>query len=42
MNVKQPLHIVVNNIIYVLCEKLGHLENKYLLKITLFSFMIVG
>jgi hypothetical protein len=31
MNVNSPLTIVVNNIIYVFCEKLGHLENKQLL-----------
>jgi len=34
--------IVVNKIIYVFCEKLGHLENKELLKTTSLSFMIIG
>jgi hypothetical protein len=32
-----PPPIVLNNIIYVFCEKLRHLENKYLLKTTPFS-----
>jgi hypothetical protein len=38
-----PTHpIVVNNIVYLLCGKLGYFENKSLLKKTPLSFMIVG
>jgi hypothetical protein len=34
--------IVVNKIVYIFCEKLGHLENKELLKTTSLSSMIIG
>jgi len=34
--------IVVNNIIYVFCEQLEHIENKLLLKENPLSFTIIG
>jgi hypothetical protein len=38
----KPPTIVVNNILYVFCEKSRCLENKKLLKTTPLSYMIVG
>jgi hypothetical protein len=37
-----PPPIIFNNTIYVFCEKLRHLETKYLLKTTPLSFMMIG
>jgi hypothetical protein len=42
MNANLPPPIIVNNIIYVFCEKLGCLENKSLLKTTPLSSMMIG
>ncbi len=35
------LPIVFNNIVYVFCKKIGHLENKLLLETTSLSSMII-